>query len=504
MKSDSDKENRYDRPIFGDGRGGKRAPVGRSRAPQAPPTPREQPGGSGPSSASPGYQSGVSGASVGSTGAVPRVQSSAYVAPRPKRRMSLNLKMLLFTVVIFAGFAVAGFLTLRPEEDRYVLDTYQYSTVGRRDFRNVIHSAGRVVPTATTVINAPAEARVEEVYFAAGDDVVAGQLLAVLVSEQLEADIQAAQREYEIAQIEVDQSRLQHEHEVTNARGELEKAEANLKEAEAKLPVMEGLYELGGISLRELEEARAAVQTAIAARDRARDNLDLAQRKVELAVKRAQQQEATARAKLADLAARSANLEVVAPIGARLLESPIKVGDRVRQGDLLFRLADVSAQHVETTVTTEQAASIAVGAPALIRTSDAQYPAVVSQVSPLAVADSGGTQVPVRLSVAKEVAARFLPNAPVTVEIEMGELKGRPYLRRGPFFTSGNASFVYVLNADRTQAERRDVRYGAIDGDFVEITAGLEPGDQIIYSSYTAFRSYRTVDLMPEGGRIVE
>jgi len=63
---------------------------------------------------------------------------------------------------------------------------------------------------------------------------------------------------------------------------------------------------------------------------------------------------------------------------------------------------------------------------------------------------------------------------------------------------------VYVLSPDHTQAERRDVRFGAIDGPYVEIVSGLEPGDQVIYSSYLAFRAYRTIRVIPEGGRPVE
>lgn len=132
---------------------------------------------------------------------------------------------------------------------------------------------------------------------------------------------------------------------------------------------------------------------------------------------------------------------------------------------------------------------------------DAQYPARVEQVSPLAMAASSGTEVPVRLAIDPEVSALFLPNAPVSVEIELGELKDRPFLPRGPFFTSGNASFVYVLNEDHTRAERRDVRYGAIDGDYVEVLSGLSPGEQVIYSSYLAFRSYRSIDVIAQGGR---
>jgi HlyD family secretion protein len=72
---------------------------------------------------------------------------------------------------------------------------------------------------------------------------------------------------------------------------------------------------------------------------------------------------------------------------------------------------------------------------------------------------------------------------------------------RGPFFASGDASFVYVLSEDGRQATRRTVRFGAIEGSMIEVLEGLAPGERIIYSSYSAFRAYPTIQLLPEGGR---
>lgn len=431
----------------------------------------------------------------------PKVQQ---VAIRPKRRMSLNFKLFLFAVVFFAAAAAAAYLALKPEEERYVLDTFQYATVGVRDFRNVVHTAGRVVPSEVIVLTAPANVVVREMFHQTGEDVAADSLLATFHSEELDVELEAAERALDIAVIEADQVRLQHEQKIAAARAEVEKAAIALADAESKLPVMEELYNLGGIPRQEWEATQAAVRDASLALGRAEESLDLAERERELAVKKAEQQVANARTKLSELLETASKLAVVAPAGGRILEATRKPGDRMTQGETLFRIADVTTQYVETVVTPEQAAGIRVGAPALIRTSDAQYPARVAQVAPLAVAADSGTQVPVRLEVAPDVAARFLPYAPVTVEIEQGVLASRPYLVRGPFFTSGNASLVYVLNEDHTVAERRDVRYGAIDGNFIEVISGLEPGDEIIYSSYTAFRSYRSIELIPEGGRPVD
>lgn len=421
--------------------------------------------------------------------------------PRPRRRLSLNVKLLLFVVVVLTALGIAAALWLRPEEDVYVLDTFQYTTVGVRDFRSVIHSSGRVVPREIVELKASANATVASISHRAGDDVKAGALLALLGSDQLAADLAKARLEHEIALIEADQARLNREKEVAAARDQVARAQEALTEAQGKLPLMEELYALGGISRMELEEAKKEVDVAALALARAQEGLALAERQGELAVKKAEQQEANARVKVADLEKLAAELEVVAPADARVLEVLVSPGVQVQPGTALFRLADVNAQYVETSVTPEQATQVKPGAPALIRTVDAQYPARVEQVSPLAMAASSGTEVPVRLAIDPEVSALFLPNAPVSVEIELGELKDRPFLPRGPFFTSGNASFVYVLNEDHTRAERRDVRYGAIDGDYVEVLSGLSPGEQVIYSSYLAFRSYRSIDVIAQGGR---
>jgi Multidrug resistance efflux pump len=452
--STQDRPNLYDRPIFAQG-------------PSRPPRPRSAP-------------------------------------PRPRRRMSLNLKLFLFLIVMLSAMAATAYFALRPEEDVYTLDTFQYTSVGVRDFRNVVQSSGRFVPSRIVVLTAPGEATALSTLASPGDDVQAGALLALLDSEGLRSELAAARVELEIATIEVDQARLEHQQEVARAEDQVEAAEEALAQAEARIPVMEELLALGGISQSELEEARAAARNARIELLRARERLVAAERQAELAVKKAEQKVTSMQVKVAELERLVSELQVVAPIDARVLEVQVEPGERLEQGSVLFRLADIKSQYVETSVTPEQARELRVGAPALIRTSSAEYPARVEQVSPVAQAASSGAEVPVRLSVEPEVSALFLPYAPVSVEIELGELKERPYLVRGPFFSSGNASFVYLLSPDHTQAARREVRFGAIDGQYVEILSGLEPGDEVIYSSYLAFRSYPQIRVIPEGGRPVE
>ena len=81
---------------------------------------------------------------------------------------------------------------------------------------------------------------------------------------------------------------------------------------------------------------------------------------------------------------------------------------------------------------------------------------------------------------------------------------------KGPFdYTDGAAEFEISLARARQAFEdiefRPDILRPATEIDTsVEILGGLEPGERIVYSSYTAFRTHPVIELVPEGGRLVE
>lgn len=72
------------------------------------------------------------------------------------------------------------------------------------------------------------------------------------------------------------------------------------------------------------------------------------------------------------------------------------------------------------------------------------------------------------------------------------------YLPRGAYLTSGQQLFVYVI--DGNKAQKREVQFGLLDGNAVQILRGLELGERVIISSYDAFRHLDEIEILPEGG----
>lgn len=457
----------YDRPIFGD----------------RPPAPRRGAPGGGGSAGGPAAPPGRS---------------------RGRRRLGLQGQFLIFSLLVLTGVVAAAFIYLRPAEETYVLDVYQYTYVGTRDFRDLIVTTGTVAPETVEVARAPLAARVQAVHVAAGDDVETGAVLVELVSETLLDNVAKARHEAEAAALELEQARLKADADVLAKEQELEEAERRLRDAEERLPYMEELYALGGVSAAELQEAKDEAERRRRERDNADQALLLARRQAELAVRQAEQKARNTQRELEQLLEQLDQMTVRAAAGGRILDVAVREGQRVEAGAEILRYADIARQRVETAVTPDQAARLSVGTPAVLRIGGRAVPAETEFVAPQATVGSSGSSVAVRLALDPEASASLRPFTEVAVELELGVRRNRPALPRGPFFASGDTSFVYVIAPDGRTAERRDVRYGAIDGSFVEIESGLEPGDRIVYNSYAAFRTHPVVELVPEGGRLVE
>lgn len=479
---------RYDRPIFGD----------------RPPAPSRS-SVRGPAGAAAGEAAGPGPSGGGGSPGVSRSQAAQPAPLRGRRRLGLQGQLLLFSVMILGVVAAVVYFFLRPSEAVYVLDVYQYAVVGTRDFRDLIVTTGKVAPEEVVVSRAPSEARVAVIYASPGDDVEAGQVLMELVSDSLADNLARARAEAEAAALELEQARLKAETDVLARQQDVDAALERLRAAEEQLPLAEQLYGLGGLSAKELQAARDEVERRRREVESAEQSLRLTRQQAELSVRQAEQKARSAERQLGTLLEQLEELTVRAKTDGRVLDVAVREGQQVSGGTELLRYADVSRQHIETAVTPDQAARLHVGTSALLRTTSATIQAVVAFVAPQATAGSGGgSSVAVTLAMDPETSSSLRPYSDVVVELELGVRPQRPALPRGPFFASGDTSFVYVISEDGRSAERRDVRYGAVDGSFVEIVTGLEPGERIIYSSYTAFRTHPVIQLIPEGGRLVE
>jgi HlyD family secretion protein len=73
------------------------------------------------------------------------------------------------------------------------------------------------------------------------------------------------------------------------------------------------------------------------------------------------------------------------------------------------------------------------------------------------------------------------------INLELGESQKAILLARGGFYQSTGGQWVYVVDPSGSFAVKRNIRINRQNPRFYEVVDGLEPGENVIVSSYDNF-----------------
>lgn len=322
------------------------------------------------------------------------------------------------------------------------------------DIEESIEVVGSLEPKFSADIKSEFTAVVEEVYVTEWVRVRKGMPLAKLDTREAEASLQAARA-----------GLLQAEVAETRASRELERA-LRLREA-------------GLMTQQNLDDARTAFEASQAATAAARAQLQAAETRLAKAILRA-------------------------PFDGAVAYRGVNPGDRVENmgGEPLFRIVDNRLLELTVSVPSSALSSLRIGQPLEFSTDavpNRTFRGKVQFINPAAD--------PVSRSV------KVVAHVPNEDEALRGGLfvKGRILtgLRRNVLQipkaalvdwdpTRGQGD-VFVVNGDR--AERRTVRTGPTTADAVEVTQGLQPGEQVVTRGAFTLRNGDRVLVAPLPGK---
>jgi membrane fusion protein (multidrug efflux system) len=194
----------------------------------------------------------------------------------------------------------------------------------------------------------------------------------------------------------------------------------------------------------------------------------------EVALKNAQAADAAAARRLAEATVR-------APVSGVIAQRLHDAGDRVKDGDQLFRLVNTSELEFEATVPSQYVGDIKIGAPALLTVTGLDSAGVTAHVARInATADPATRQVKVYVNVpnptGRIVAGLYASGRLVTREVKGALALPQAGVRRD------DQGKTYVLVVVDGAVARRDVVVGAYDEqqNLVEIKSGLAAGEVAI------------------------
>jgi HlyD family secretion protein len=235
--------------------------------------------------------------------------------------------------------------------------------------------------------------RIRDILVEEGDTVTAGQVLAYMDTQQLEAQLREARAQLQrgqIGRVVAESGVAQAEAELSAARAVVAQRETELAAAERRLARSEQLARTDAVSQQSLDDDRARTEGARAALDAARAEVAAVEARI-----------ATARARIVDadaiIQAAEANIErIQADIDDSALRTPrsgrvqyrvAQPGEVVAGGGRVVNVIDLTDVYMTVFLPTADAGRIAMGAEARIvldAVPDVVVPAEVSFVSDVA------------------------------------------------------------------------------------------------------------------------
>ena len=352
---------------------------------------------------------------------------------------------------------VAGFFAFRWWQGP-LLPSYRISSM---PLVQTVVATGRVVAVSNTDIGSEISGVVLERRVAEGEQVAAGDLLLVLSSDDVAAQVRQA--EAELAEL-ISSTRPQAAVDLANAEVALAQADRNV----------ERRRELAAISAISDEEMEQAIQ----AQAQARNDLENARLRAN-ALSSGGVEEDLLSARIAALQAQLNKAQVRSKVSGTILTRNVEVGDLVQPGQSLFTIALDGKTEIRVPLDERNLSRLALQQPAVAIADaypDKPFPVRISFIAP-SIDPQRGT-VEVRLSV--DPVPDFLrQDMTVSVNIETDQ-RAKALVIPNDALANVEEDSAEVLLLRDGKTQRQVVKLGLRGLSASEVLSGLSAGDEIL------------------------
>jgi HlyD family secretion protein len=398
-----------------------------------------------------------------------------------KRKM---ISRVFYLVLLLAAVAVAGWRVslVKPAVPVVEASTIWPDTVKRGPMVREVRGLGTLVPEDILWFQAAFDSQVTRIQTRSGDDVNPNTVLLVLSNPQMEADAvdyewQTKQAEANLADLRV---RLQsqtfdQQSAVSTSQGELKQADIN-KDKEEQLFKAQLEPEIN------VRLAQAKWEQAASRFQMEKQKLDIMKESVQAQIESQKVQIEKLRATYKLKKKQVDELTIRAGIRGRMQEMTLQVGQRVKPGDILAKVAQPRKLMARLQIPETQAKDIVVGQRAQIDTRNGIIRAHVMRVDASIV---NGTRA-VECKLDGPLPKGAVPDLSVDGTIEIERLADVLYVGRPVFAQPGSPGTLFRIDADGKGAQRVAVRFGRASVNSIEIAGGLNAGDRVILSDMAA------------------
>ena len=393
-----------------------------------------------------------------------------------------------------ATLGIAGFLTFAPvsgNSQTVEASRVTVSTVSKGVFEDFLPLRGRVTPSLTVFLDAVEGGRVESVLVEDGANVAKGQLLAVMSNAQLQLDVLS--REAQVTE----QLNIMRSQELALERNRLE----------SKRNIVEVDYQLSRMK-RQLDRDAALVEKGWVAKKTFNDTKDefgYQQNRKQVLLESQRTDERLQATQLTQLRAAAgmlqknldvarANLDslnVRAPVTGQLSGFTLQVGQSMARGERLGQIDSPGRNKLVAGVDEFYLGRVLVGQKASVDVAGKTYDLKVTKIYPTV----RNGEFEVDLAFTGDEPTGIQRGQTIQTKLTLGDPAPALLVPNGSFYNDTGGSWVFVVSPDGDSAEKRPVRLGRRNNQFIEVLDGLEPGERVLTSPYTGLTDKDRLDI---------
>ena len=401
----------------------------------------------------------------------------------PKERNSARRRKYL--PYIIGGTALAaGLITLliasRQSVDR---EDLLITTVDSGTIETSVTGSGSIVPAFEEIINSPINSRIIEVYCKAGDSVDIGTPLLRLDLQSTETELNKLKDQIQMKNYELQQQKVNNNTRVSDLAMQVKVKEMTVNRLEAELRNECYLDSLGSGTGDRVRQAKLAYSTGKLELEQMRQQLANERKVTDAGLSVKNLDINIARKNLGEMSRTLDDAQIKAPRKATLTFINDQIGQKVSEGEKIAIISDLSHFKVDGEIADAYGDRIRVGSKAVVRIGrNERMDGIVSNVTPL----SRNGVIPFSVRLDDDADRRLRSGLKTDVYIMCNVMEDVRRIKNGSFYTGPGSYELFVFNGD-DKLERRSVRLGDSNFEFVEVVDGLNDGDRVVVSDMKRF-----------------
>lgn len=177
------------------------------------------------------------------------------------------------------------------------------------------------------------------------------------------------------------------------------------------------------------------------------------------------------------------NLYIKAPISGRLSTVNAEVGESISTGQNIGQIDDLNGFKVRASIDEHYIARIYEGLKGTFDFAGGTYELEIAKIYP----EVANGLFAVDMAFTDTIPDGIRRGQTLQIRLQLSENIRAVQIPRGSFYQTTGGNWIFVLTEGEDEAVRRNIRLGRQNPRYYEVLEGLEPGEQVVVSSYEGY-----------------